>query len=342
MGTPAWAKQLVCAKTFQELLEFSTKNQPNTFLILGGGSNLVFCINEVDSVLKIETSGRKIIQENEASEVLLEVAAGENWHQLVLWSLEQGLCGLQNLALIPGQVGASPIQNIGAYGVELADVLESVEAIEIGTGRIKQFDNAACLFGYRNSIFKQEAKGRYIISAVTFKLYRRPKSFQVNYGDVLNLLSQDYHYTKADFEQLEQLDTSAIIDRAKAICQAIIQIRNQKLPDPNVLGNSGSFFKNPIIKATEYQKLAYSYPQMPHYTTSSPDYVKIPAGWLIEQAGCKGKRIGEVGTHQNQALVIVNYGNATGQEVFDFSELLIKTIFDKFNILLEREVNLIK
>lgn len=342
MGTPAWAKQLVCAKTSQELLEFATNNQPDTFLILGGGSNLVFCVNQVDSVLKIETLGKKIVQENEAGEVLLEVAAGENWHQLVLWSLEQGLCGLQNLALIPGQVGASPIQNIGAYGVELADVLDSVDVIEIGTGRIKRLDNAACLFGYRNSIFKQEAKGRYVISAVTFKLYRRPKTFQVNYGDVLHLLSQDYKYTKADFENLEQLDTAAILDRAKAISQTISQIRNQKLPDPNVLGNSGSFFKNPIIKTTDYQKLASNYPQMPHYATNTPDYVKIPAGWLIEQAGCKGKRVGEVGTHQNQALVIVNYGNATGQQIFEFSELLIKTVADKFNVILEREVNLIK
>jgi len=292
--------------------------------ILSGGSNMLFT-KDIDAlVLHINMKGKEIVQENE-DEVILKVMAGENWHELVLWTLDQDYGGLENMSLIPGNTGTSPIQNIGAYGVELKDVFESCEAMVIATQKIKTFAKTDCNFGYRESYFKNEGKGKYIITSVQFKLTKKNHQLNTSYGSI-------------DTELVKKGIESATI---KTISDAVIAIRTSKLPDPKVLGNSGSFFKNPIISAQEFQAFSKNNMDAPFYKISDNEY-KIPAGWLIEQCGFKGKRFGEAGVHKNQALVLVNYGDAKGSEILALANNIIDAVKKKFNIFILPEVNIIK
>ena len=272
-------------------------------------------------VVQLDLKG--IIVNNTAkNEVFVTAEAGENWHEFVQWCISQNYGGLENLSLIPGNVGTSPIQNIGAYGVEIKDTFHQLEAIEIETGKLKTFTKEECNFGYRNSVFKNKLKGKYIIINVTFKLTKNHHNFNISYGAIKEFLKDIEHPTLQN------------------IALAVISIRESKLPDPEKIGNSGSFFKNPVISKTKFEKLQEKYPEIPHYIISDNE-VKIPAGWLIEQSGFKGKRFGEAGVHEKQALVLVNYGNATGLEIYNLAQKIQKTIKSNFDIDLEIEVNVI-
>ncbi|NNE30268.1 MAG: UDP-N-acetylmuramate dehydrogenase [Saprospiraceae bacterium] len=290
--------------------------------ILGGGSNIVLPDNFEGLVLKVEILGKKVLSETE-EDVLIEVGAGENWHQFVLWTLEQGYFGLENLSLIPGTLGAAPIQNIGAYGVELSECLESVKGIFLVDGTPFSISKEECQFGYRDSIFKNAWKGRMLISHVCLRLSKTfvPKT---NYGAIKDVL------------QTKEIDDPSASD----ISKAVISIRQSKLPDPKELGNAGSFFKNPIIPEEVFKGLQEKYPEIPYYPDKK-DHVKIPAGWLIERSGWKGKKTGQVGMHEKQALVLVNYGEATSKEIAALSEKVQQSVFDQFGITLVREVTIL-
>ena len=291
--------------------------------VLSGGSNLLLTKDIDQLVVHINTKGIEV-QEIDENKVLVSVQAGENWHDFVLWCISKNYGGLENLSLIPGNVGTSPIQNIGAYGVEVKDTIFEVEALEIETGATKVFKNKDCDFGYRNSIFKNKLKGQFIITRVSFKLTKNKHLLKFSYGAIQH-----------------ELDSKGITTPGiKDISDAVVKIRNSKLPNPKEIGNSGSFFKNPIISIQDYTKLKDKYPDIPSYKVSDKA-VKVPAGWLIEQSGFKGKRIGETGAHKNQALVLVNYGNATGSEIYTLAKGIQKTIQKKFNIELDIEVNVI-
>ncbi len=296
----------------------------NDVFILSGGSNILFTKNISKPVLQLNTKGIEIMGEQSDKDfVFIKVQAGENWHEFVLWCIENDFGGLENLSLIPGNVGTSPIQNIGAYGVEIKDVFYKLEALDIATNEIITFDKEVCNFGYRNSFFKNEGKGKYIILNVTFKLTRNQHKLNIEYGAI----------------QTELEKNGILKPTLKDVSNAIIKIRQSKLPDPKEIGNSGSFFKNPVIDKLHFDHLKDKYPQMPNYIL--PDgLVKIPAGWLIEQCGFKGKRFGDAGVHKNQALVLVNYGNATGEEILDLAKKIQKTVLEKFNISIETEVNI--
>jgi UDP-N-acetylmuramate dehydrogenase len=295
---------------------------PNKF-VLSGGSNMLLT-KDIDAlVLHLNIKGIEIISESE-TEVFIKVMAGENWHQLVLWTLEHNFGGLENMSLIPGNTGTSPIQNIGAYGVELKDIFESCEAMEITTQTLKTFSNQACNFGYRESYFKNEGKGKFIITSVTLKLSKKNHLLNTSYGAI--------------DQELEKLGIAN--PTIKDVSNAVIAIRKSKLPDPAELGNSGSFFKNPIISKAEFLVFSESHPDAPFYKVKEEAY-KIPAGWLIEQSGFKGKRYGDAGVHKNQALVLVNYGTATGKEIVDLAHKIIDTVYAKFNIRILPEVNVI-
>ena len=290
-------------------------------LMLGGGSNLLFVNDFEGLVIHLNIKGRAVIEENE-KELLLQVGAGENWHETVMFAVENGWGGIENLSLIPGSVGAAPIQNIGAYGVELEEVFESLEAIDLETGISKSFDKKACNFEYRDSVFKKELKGKYIITDVTLRLQKDP---EVN--TTYRVLS-------------ESLEEKGISDPTiKDISETVIEIRQSKLPDPAEIGNTGSFFKNPVIPAKVFKELQKEYPEIPNY--SAGDQIKIPAAWLIDRCGWKGKQIGDAGVHKVHALVIVNYGNATGAEIIELAEKIRSSVFDKFGIVLIPEVNII-
>lgn len=290
-------------------------------LILGGGSNVLLTQDFEGLVLYIQIKGIETVQEDENS-IFLRFGAGVNWHQAVLFTIEKGLGGIENLSLIPGTVGAAPIQNIGAYGVELKDVFETLEAIEIATGKVTIFDKNACQFGYRSSVFKNELKGKYIITSVILKLQKNPV-FNISYGTITSLLKE------------KNLKPSP-----KSISEVVTQIRESKLPNPDKIGNSGSFFKNPEIPTAQFETLKNQFPNIIGYPITN-DYMKVPAGWLIEQTGIKGKRFGNTGTYEKQALVLVNHGGAKGQEVLDFSKKIQEMVHEKFGIQLEREVNVI-
>ena len=305
----------------QKVLELEA--YPEKF-ILSGGSNMLLTKDIEALVLHINLKGITITEEND-DEVIIKVMAGENWHELVLWSLENGYGGLENLSLIPGNTGTAPIQNIGAYGVELKDMFVHCTAMEIASGELVAFDKEACKFGYRDSIFKNEAKGKYIITSVSLKLTKQNHSLNTGYGAIEG-----------------ELENQGIIyPTVRDVSNAIIAIRQSKLPDPKEIGNSGSFFKNSIISKKTFEKFQKKHPEAPFYKVSDELY-KIPAGWLIEQCGFKGKRIGETGVHEKQALVLVNYGNATGKEVLTLAEQIQKEVKDKFNISIQPEVNIIK
>lgn len=299
------------------------KEYPEKF-ILSGGSNMLLTKDITALVLHINIKGKKVVKETN-DDVVIKVMAGENWHELVLWTLENNYGGLENMSLIPGNTGTSPIQNIGAYGVELKDVFVTCEAMDITTQQIKTFTKAECNFGYRESYFKNEGKDKYIITSVSLKLTKKNHQLNTSYGSI-------------DIELEKKGITNPTI---KAISDAVIAIRTSKLPDPKVLGNSGSFFKNPIVKLQEFITFAKNNPEAPFYKISDDEY-KIPAGWLIEQCGFKGKRFGDAGVHKNQALVLVNYGNAKGSEILALANNIIASVKTKFNICILPEVNIIK
>ncbi len=277
---------------------------------------------EQELVIHIDIKGKEVINENEDF-VWVKVNAGENWHELILWCIENNYGGLENMSLIPGNVGTAPIQNIGAYGKELKDNFIECEATEIETGNTRVFNKKDCEFDYRNSIFKNNLKGKYIITSVTFKLTKKDHEINTKYGAIE-----------------DELKKSNITNPSiKEISDAVIKIRQSKLPDPKKLGNSGSFFKNPIISKNKFDKFIINFPKAPSYKISENE-IKIPAGWLIEQAGFKGKRFGDAGIHKKQALVLVNYGDASGQEIWNLAIKIKNDVLKKFNIEINPEVNI--
>ncbi len=322
-GIEAKAKQFVAVHTTEELKKILQENKNEPKFILGGGSNMLLTQDIQALVIHIDLLGKKVVHDDEDF-VWVESMAGENWHDFVLWTIDQNFGGLENMSLIPGNVGTTPVQNIGAYGTEIKDTFVSCEAINIRTQEMKTFTKEACHFGYRESIFKNEVKDQYIITSVVFKLSKRNHKINTSYGDIT--------------KELEKQNVA--IPTLKDVSNAVIAIRQSKLPNPKELGNSGSFFKNPIISKADYDKIKAFHPDMPHYVVSETE-VKVPAGWLIEKAGFKGKRFGDAGIHKNQALVLVNYGNATGQEILKVSKDIQATIYKEFGIAIEAEVNVI-
>ena len=320
-GIDAKAKEFIAVNTIDSLIEVVGSNKD--LFILGGGSNMLLTQDIQKLVVHVNLKGRAIIEENEDF-VIVKAQAGENWHEFVLWCIDQGFGGIENLSLIPGNVGTTPIQNIGAYGVEIKDTLFSCEALNRKTLQIETFTNAQCQFDYRESVFKNELKEQYIITAVLFQLTKKNHAVSTTYGAIETELSK------------QNIQNPTLKD----VSNAVIAIRQSKLPDPKELGNSGSFFKNPIISKEAYEKAKALHPDMPHYVVSE-NSVKVPAGWLIEQAGFKGKRFGDAGVHKNQALVLVNYGTATGAELVALSRTIQQTILAQFGIAIEAEVNII-
>ena len=290
------------------------------FLILGGGSNVLFTKAFPGLVIKLSIPG--ITSEMVGDHIEVTAGAGVVWHDLVMFCVDNGFAGMENLSLIPGTVGASPVQNIGAYGVELKDVFNSCTAFEIATGEIKTFTHADCNFGYRESVFKNELKGKYIITSVNFSLNKKA-TVRTQYGAITAELE------KRNIKQPSIADVSTVV----------AAIRVSKLPDPSTIGNAGSFFKNPVIQKEQFDALIANFPEIVHYPAPAGQ-IKLAAGWLIEQCGFKGKVVGQTGTWKNQALVLVNHGYASGQEVYDFSEQIINTVYAKFNVVLSREVNI--
>jgi UDP-N-acetylmuramate dehydrogenase len=289
--------------------------------IIGGGSNILLTKPIEGILVKNALKGISTVEEQHDT-LTVKVAAGENWHAFVLHCITNNWCGVENLSLIPGCVGAAPMQNIGAYGVEVKDLITAVEAVALHNGQVTTFNNEQCKFGYRESIFKHEAKGKYIITAVTFKLSKTP-NYKTSYGAI---------QTELDKMGVTNLSISAI-------SQAVINIRTSKLPNPAEIGNAGSFFKNPSISVEKYQELKQTFPKIVGYTNADGT-IKLAAGWLIEECGLKGVRVGNTGCHTQQALVLVNYGNATGKEIFAYSQHVINEVYQKFNVGLEREVNI--
>ena len=309
--------------SIEDLLAVLNEYDDKPKIILGGGSNVLF-LNDFDGVvLYNDIQGKEIVSETEDT-VRIEVMGGENWHDLVMWAVENNYGGIENLALIPGKVGTAPMQNIGAYGVEVKDVIEQVNFIDIQTGKFYMYDNKECDFGYRHSVFKQrENKGKYYITSVILKLRKKNHRLRTQYGAIQQVLAQKH----------------IVHPNIKDIAEAVIEIRRSKLPDPMQIGNAGSFFKNPFVKRTLAKQLQKKYPDMPVYQTDNDDEVKIPAGWLIDRAGWKGKRFGHVGVHKKQALVLVNYGGGTGLEIKKLAEDIILDVKNKYGIELTPEVN---
>jgi UDP-N-acetylmuramate dehydrogenase len=295
----------------------------NPFLILGGGSNVLFTKDYEGFVYINQILGKGILSETE-DEIIVWAHSGENWHEFVLWTIQNGAFGLENLSLIPGSVGAAPMQNIGAYGTEIKDWCLKIEAIDCETKELVIFNHLDCHFAYRESVFKNVFKNKYIITKVFFKLHKASKwTPNTNYGDIQKVL----------------LEQGIENPNPKDISNAVIQIRSSKLPNPKDLGNAGSFFKNPVIDINLFETLKSKFPQIPNYPDKNG--VKVPAGWLIEFCGFKGMKSGNTGSHEKQALVIVNYSNATGREIFEYSQKIIEIVKDTFAIDLEREVNII-
>lgn len=325
-GISAFAKAYTATTSLQQLKEVLGYYCDQEVFLLGGGSNMLL-INDVQKpVIHVLLNGIEITK-TEDEQVWIKVMAGENWHDFVLYCITNNFAGVENLSLIPGNVGTSPIQNIGAYGVELKDTFYSCDVINIKTLEEKTLSLADCNFGYRDSIFKNEALGKYVITSVTFKLKDLNKTndyqLKTGYGAIQ--------------EELRRLDGELTIQK---VSQAVINIRSSKLPDPKIIGNSGSFFKNPVIKRDVYEDLLRMHPEMPSYQVDE-DHVKVPAGWLIDQSGFKGKRYGDAGIHDKQALVLVNHGNATGQEILAVAHKVQQAVKDRYGISIDTEVNLI-
>lgn len=320
-GISAVAKKFIEISSLDDLMLLDLKTSDKA-LILGGGSNLLITKPEIELVVKINLKGIEIVDDNDRN-VYIKVAAGEVWHDFVMYAVDQGWGGIENLSLIPGSVGASPMQNIGAYGIEIEDSFVSLEAFHIDTKEIHQFKKEECHFGYRESVFKRELKGQYIITSVVYRLSKQPK-VNVTYGAILTVLQNE----------------KDSIPTIRQVSDAVIRIRSSKLPDITKIGCAGSFFKNPIIDKNHYSTLKDKNPGMPSYQIDVNHY-KIPAGWLIEERGWKGKNYGKYGVYDKQALVLVNYGGATGKEIYDLSTNIIKDVKNKFGIELEREVNIL-
>ena len=323
-GVDVKAKYFTSINTINELIELTKTNvfKNLALLILGGGSNILFTKDFDGLVILNNIKGKEIIDQNQQS-IFLKIGAGENWHELVMYCVENGWGGIENLSLIPGNTGTAPMQNIGAYGVEIKETFIELEALEISSGKIVKFNNSDCEFGYRESVFKNKMKNQYIILNITLELKKNPV-LNINYGDVKAILES------------QNIKNPAI----KEVSNAIISIRQSKLPDPKKIGNSGSFFKNPIVSLIQLELVKKKYPNVVNYEINENEF-KIAAGWLIERAGWKGKKFNNYGIHEKQALVLVNYGLANGMEIFELSEKIILDIKDKFGITLEREVNII-
>ncbi|WP_373709983.1 UDP-N-acetylmuramate dehydrogenase [Kaistella sp.] len=324
-GVEVSAKYFAEIKSLDQLTQIlrNTSVQKFKMLFLGGGSNVLFTQDFDGVVLQLNLKGisEKIVSDNE---VLVTSQAGENWHEFVQFCLDKNYGGLENLSLIPGNVGTSPMQNIGAYGTEIKDTFVSCKVLNLETLVVEEFNHEKCNFGYRESIFKREGKGKYVILEVTFKLTRKDHLIKTEYGAI-----------QSELKNLG-IEHATIQD----ISKAVINIRQSKLPDPKVIGNAGSFFKNPSISVEQFLEVQKTHPEMPNYPQG--ELVKVPAGWLIEQCGWKGKQIGNVASHELQSLVIVNKtGLASGKEIYDFSTMIIESVKEKFGIELEREVNII-
>lgn len=324
-GVEVSAKYFAEIKSLDQLTQIlrNTSVQKFKILFLGGGSNVLFTQDFEGVVLQLNLKGvsEKILNDNE---VLVTSQAGENWHEFVTFCLDKDYGGLENLSLIPGNVGTSPMQNIGAYGTEIKDTFVSCKVLNLETLVVEEFNHEKCHFGYRESIFKREGKGKYVILDVTFKLTRKDHLIKTEYGAI----------------QSELKNLGIENPTIQEVSEAVINIRQSKLPDPKIIGNAGSFFKNPSIPMEQFLEVQKTYPEMPHYP--NVDLIKVPAGWLIEQCGWKGKQIGNVASHELQSLVIVNKtGLASGKEIFDFSTMIIESVKEKFGIELEREVNII-
>lgn len=291
-------------------------------LILGGGSNMLFTRDVSCWVIQNSIKGITLLREDD-EHIWLQAGAGELWHDFVLYCVSKGYAGIENLSLIPGTVGAAPIQNIGAYGVEVKDVLDSVRFFNLQTGAFEVYDNARCAFGYRDSIFKRDMKGKAVITYVIFRLNKKPV-FHTSYGNIR--------------QELERMGITEL--SIGHISDAVIRIRTAKLPDPKEIGNAGSFFKNPEVSETLYRQLKQQYPDMPGYPVAD-GLTKIPAAWLIEQCGWKGFREGDYGVHRHQALVLVNYGKASGADIARLSERIMSSVNERFGIMLEREVQIV-
>ena len=324
-GVEVSAKYFVEVSNLEDLIQALqySKTQNSSLLILGGGSNILFTQDFDGLVIFLDLKGisEEIISKNE---VLVTSKAGENWHEFVQFCLDKNYGGLENLSLIPGNVGTSPMQNIGAYGTEIKDTFTTCKVLNLETLVMEEFDHEKCQFGYRESVFKREEKGKYVILDVTFKLTRKDHLIKTEYGAI-----------QSELKNLGIEDPTI-----QEVSKAVMNIRQSKLPDPKVIGNAGSFFKNPSIPIEQFLEVQKKYPEMPNYPKE--DLVKVPAGWLIEQCGWKGKQIGNVASHALQSLVIINKtGLAAGKEIFNFSTLIIESVKEKFGIELEREVNVI-
>lgn len=322
-GIAAKAKYFCEINSVEDLRQAAQLQGYPELFVLSGGSNMLITQDLEALVLHINLKGITLVEED-THHVLLKIMAGENWHQLVLWTLAHDYGGLENMSLIPGNTGTAPIQNIGAYGVELKDTFEFCEALEVETGELHTFSKEECQFGYRDSYFKHKGKGRYIITSVTLRLTKKNHKLHTSYGAI-----------EAELKKNNITDPT-IID----VSNAVIAIRKSKLPDPKELGNSGSFFKNPVVPRTLFETFSTKYPEAPYYQVSENSF-KIPAGWLIEQCGYKGKRFGDAGVHDKQALVLVNHGNATGSEILELAQDIMKSVQTKFGIQISPEVNII-
>jgi len=324
-GIEAEARQFVEISSIDQYISLRKSGEyahlPHLFL--GGGSNVLLTKAQEALVVKISIPGITVIKED-ADNVWLKGGAGVVWDEFVQYAVNQGWSGLENLSLIPGTVGAAPMQNIGAYGAEIKDTFESLEALNLQTLAIEVFDAKACAFGYRESLFKRAGKGQYLISSVTFKLSKKP-SVKTSYGAIQEVLAA------------KGITNPSI----REVADAVIEIRQSKLPDPKQIGNSGSFFKNPTVSASEASRLMAEFPGIPNYPVEGSSDVKFPAGWFIEKAGWKGFRRGDAGVHAKQALVLVNYGEATGAEILALSEEIKQSIKDTFGVSLETEVNIL-
>ncbi len=323
-GIDAKAKFFCEITSINELKNALRRNDYPDKFILSGGSNMLITKDIEALVLYINIKGKEILEEDD-DHVYFKIMAGEVWHDMVLWCLDHDFGGLENMSLIPGYTGTAPIQNIGAYGVELKDSFVSCEAMNIADQSIRSFSKDDCNFGYRDSYFKNEGKGKYIITSVTFKLTKRNHKLNTSYGAIE--------------DELERKGIKS--PTIKDISNAVVAIRQSKLPDPKELGNGGSFFKNPVLSKSEFDLFRAKYPEAKYFKVSDDEF-KIPAGWLIEECGFKGKRFGDAGVHKDQALVLVNYGNATGAEIIDLAQKIIEIVFNTFGIKIAPEVNIIK
>lgn len=322
-GIDVNAKFFISVSSIEGLKHVLELKEHQNKLILGGGSNMLLTQDFDGLVIHIDFKGIEVVSEDD-NFVTVRAQAGENWHEFVLWCLEHDFGGIENLSLIPGNVGTAPIQNIGAYGVELKDFFVSCETVSLEDLSLKTFNKTECDFGYRNSVFKNAAKGKYIITSVTFELSKKNHTLHTNYGAITS--------------ELENRDINH--PTIQDVSKAVIAIRESKLPNPKEIGNSGSFFKNPVIPTALFNELQKNFSDIPSYPISESE-IKVPAGWLIEKAGFKGKRFGDYGVHKNQALVLVNYGSAKGEDILKLARLIQKTVKRLFKISIEAEVNIL-